>query len=183
MIKSGIDHQTRLPAIRTKTREQSMNTIQIESQTFAEMPVELQETILHEARKLPKGPSRADFVRSLTRRTGKLLGHYRCTVSYGLIGMVLGEVIDQALSFALPEHMLIPKGMRGKMIEPTLGLMDKVLAVTVGWMGWKNDRRRNGQVSSVRQALREFEGDFRRIIREELEKFFPDLIPVNVQPA
>lgn len=160
-----------------------MNTIQHDRQTFDEMPVELQETILQEARKLPQGPSRSEFVRSLTRRTGKLLGHYRCTVSYGLIGMVLGEVIDQTVHFALPESMLIPKGLRGKLIEPTLGVMDKVLGVAGGWMGWKKDRLRNGQVSSVRQALRDFEDDFRRIIREELENFFPELVCPPLQSA
>ncbi|MCC5848948.1 MAG: hypothetical protein JJU29_12750 [Verrucomicrobia bacterium] len=160
-----------------------MSTSQNEQKIFEEIPVDLQETILLHLRRLPKGPDYSEFVRTLTRRTGQLVCDYRCTISYGLIGMILGEVIDQTLAFTLPEHLLIPKGIRGKLIQPTFGVMDKVFGVVGAWKGWKPDRLRHRQAASARKALRDFEVEFRKIIQEELAKYFANLSTSTFQPA
>lgn len=153
------------------------------TQSFKSLPVETQQVIVEQTRRLPQGENRNQFLEQITRRTARLVSDYRCTLSYTAIGIILGELIDQLLVFNLPVVQVFGKEIGGWVIRPTLDLGDKVLGGVGAWLGFKQDRRRSAHVKGTREALTQHEQEFRRIVREELERFFPEYLRPVAQPV
>ena len=113
------------------------------------LPIEIKEQLLRFAERLPEH-KRPGFLRNVVRQLGELTTEYPNTILFTLIGWVIGEMIDNALTIPLP--------FTSKVIELTGDYADSVLALAGGVKGFSMDRQETAardRISSViRQELR-----------------------------
>ena len=123
------------------------------TQIQSDIPISLKRKILCFAKRLPKD-KRAIFIRNctveITRFAARFTKEHKYTAVYALIGLVVGRVLDQALTFTIP--------VVGQ-VSLSLGLLGTLGPIILGGVGfmkdWEVSELQMSIARQVQMALRE----------------------------
>lgn len=112
--------------------------------TTVDSPLDVQERLLDLAERLPER-RRSTFLRGVTSGIRELVTDHPRTIVYAALGWVLGEIIDNLLTFHLPLSDVV--------VCLTADCASDVLAVGGGVLGFLRDRKAIAEREAVANVI------------------------------
>ena len=114
--------------------------------TFKTLPTGIKEKIVSLAKKLPQS-ARADFLIKVNSRLGGVALEHPNTLFFAATGWVVGEVIDNLLTFHIP--------FTDMLVEVTADQASQFMLVGGSVYGFMRDHRKNDTREMIRRIIAE----------------------------
>ena len=114
--------------------------------TALDLPLEVQARLLDFSEYLPES-KQADFARRVSDRVGHLIKDHPRTLIFSALGGVLGEVLDNLLTFSLPFSEAV--------VCLTADRASEMIGAGAGISGFIRDRKAVGHRELLRRFVRE----------------------------